>query len=46
MFGKRRLNEESIRLASKYGLGEVLDLSQNDIKKAIEGTKSRKKSIT
>lgn len=39
MYGERRLNEESIRLASKYGLGEVLGLSQNDINKAIKGTK-------
>jgi len=40
MFGERRLNEQSIRIASKYGLGDVLGLSQNDIKKAIEGTKT------
>ncbi len=46
MFGERRLNEESIRLASKYALGEALSLSQNDIKKAIEGTQPHQKSIS
>jgi len=31
MFAERQLNKESIRLASKYGLGEVLGLSQKNI---------------
>ena len=46
MFSERRLNKESIRLASQYGLAEVLGLSQNDINKAIKGTKTHQKSIT
>ena len=46
MFGERQLNEESIRLASRYALGEVLGLGQNDIKKAIEGINTHQKSIT
>ena len=46
MFSERRLNKESIRLASQYGLAEVLGLSQNDINKVIKGTKTHQKSIT
>jgi len=45
MFADRQLNEQSIRLASKCSLGEVLGLSQNDVKKAIIGTKAQTQGV-